>query len=319
MNVATGTGKSPDPENPDVPTDPGKTEDPTDPKNGHLKIEKTTTSTPTKDGKYQLGETIKYSVTVTNDGNLTLTDVVVTDELTNNTWNAGTMVPGDSKTFTATHVVTEDDVLAGKVVNVATGTGKSPDPENPDVPTDPGKTEDPTDPKNGHLTIVKTTTSTPKENGKYQLGETIEYSVTVTNDGNLTLTDVVVTDELTGDTWEVGTMVPGDSKTYTATHVVTEDDILAGKVVNVATGKGTSPDPEKPEVPTDPGKTEDPTDPKNGHLTIVKTTTSTPTKNGKYQLGETIEYSVTVTNDGNLTLTDVVAVSYTHLTLPTIA
>ena len=91
------------------------------------------------------------------------------------------------------------------------------------------------------------------------LGEEIAYRVTATNDGNLTLTDVKVADELTGDTWTIASLLPGASKTFTASHVVTEADIQAGKVVNVATATGTSPDPDQPKPTVVPGTDEEPT------------------------------------------------------------
>ena len=306
VNEATAKGTSPDPEKPDVPVVPGEEEDPTEPTNGHLTIEKVTTSTPANGAAYALGETIEYKITVTNDGNLTITDITVEDELTEDSWKLASLAPGESEEFTAKYVVTEKDILAGTVVNDATAKGTSPDPDKPDVPVDPGKEEDKTEDKNGHLTVTKVTTSTPSNAEKYALGEKITYKITATNDGNLTLTDVAVTDELTGDEWNIDTLAPGESKDFTAEYVVTEKDILAGQVVNEATAKGDSPDPEKPDVPVDPGKEEDKTEDKNGHLTITKVTTSSPSNAEKYALGETITYKITATNDGNLTLTDVV-------------
>jgi uncharacterized repeat protein (TIGR01451 family) len=41
------------------------------------------------------------------------------------------------------------------------------------------------------------TTSTPANGAGYILGEEITYKITVTNDGNLTITDITLTDELT--------------------------------------------------------------------------------------------------------------------------
>ena len=308
VNVATGKGTSPDPDKPDVPVDPGEDPEPTEDKKGHLTIEKVTTSTAkAEDGKYALGEEITYEITVTNDGNLTITDITVTDELTNDKWAIDSLAPGESKEFTAKYVVTEADILAGQVVNVATGKGTSPDPDKPDVPVVPGEDPEPTEDKKGHLTIEKVTTSTAKaEDGKYALGEEITYEITVTNDGNLTITDITVTDELTNDKWAIDSLAPGESKEFTAKYVVTEADILAGQVVNVATGKGTSPDPDKPDVPVVPGEDPEPTEDKKGHLTIEKVTTSTAkAEDGKYALGEEITYKITVTNDGNLTITDI--------------
>ena len=313
VNEATAKGTSPDPENPDVPVDPGKKEDPTDPANGHLSITKTTISSPANGESYALGETITYKIIVKNDGNLTIKDIEVTDELTGNTgdkaWKIEELAPGKLEEFTTSYTVTEKDILAGSVVNEATAKGTSPDPENPDVPVDPGKKEDPTDPANGHLTVEKTTTSSPANGESYALDETITYQITVKNDGNLTIKDIEVADELTGNTgdkaWKIEELAPGAEETFTASYTVTEKDILAGSVVNEATAKGTSPDPENPDVPVDPGKKEDPTDPAKTSLQVVKTTISEPANGETYALGETIEYRITVTNTGNLTVKDV--------------
>ena len=285
---------------------------PADP-NPHLTVEKTTTSSPANGESYALDETITYKITVKNDGNLTIRDIEVTDELTGNigdkAWKIEELAPGAEERFTASYTVSEKDILAGSVVNEATAKGTSPDPENPDVPVDPGKKEDPTDPANGRLTVEKTTTSSPANGESYALDETITYQITVKNDGNLTIKDIEVTDELTGNTgdkaWKIEELAPGAEETFTASYTVTEKDILAGSVVNEATAKGKSPDPEKPDVPVDPGKKEDPTDPAKTSLQVVKTTISEPANGETYALGETIEYRITVTNTGNLTVNDV--------------
>ncbi|MBQ6636326.1 MAG: InlB B-repeat-containing protein, partial [Lachnospiraceae bacterium] len=302
VNVATAKGKSPDPDEPDVPVTPGKDPEPTEDKKGHLTVEKITTSETPEKG-YPLGATIEYKITVKNDGNLTITDITVTDELTGDEWTLDSLKPGESKDYTASYTVTEADVLAGEVLNVATAKGTSPDPDEPDVPVDPGKDPEPTEEKKGHLTVEKVTTSETPEKG-YALGETIEYKITVKNDGNLTITDITVTDELTGDEWKLASLEPGESKDYVARHTVTEADVKAGQVVNVATAKGKSPDPEDPKVPVDPGKDPEPTTGKKSHMTVTKVTTSETPKGG-YPAGSTIEYKITVTNDGDFTINDI--------------
>ncbi|MBQ6236052.1 MAG: hypothetical protein IJK54_09050, partial [Clostridia bacterium] len=131
-------------------------------------------------------------------------------------------------------------------VNVATATGTSPDPDEPDVPVEPGEDPEPTDEPEGHITITKETTSTPANGSTYALGETITYKITVTNDGNVTLTNVTITDELTGDTWTIASLAPGASEEFTATHTVTADDVVAGSVTNAVAA--TAIDPENEEV-----------------------------------------------------------------------
>ena len=174
------------------------------------------------------------------------------DELTGDKWNVESIAPGESKDFTAEYIVKEADILAGSVVNVATATGESPDPDKPDPGVDPGEKEEPTDPKNGHLTLAKTATSTPANGTAYSAGETVTYRITAANDGNLTLTNVEVADKLTGDVWMIESLAPGESREFTTAYVVTEADVLAGSVVNVATADGESPDPDKPDPEVNP-------------------------------------------------------------------
>ena len=274
LNVATGKGTDPD-GNP-VDPEPAKDDEPTTDPEGHLTITKVTTSKPATGEKYKLGETIEYKITVTNDGNLTITEIEVTDELTGDKWTVDSLVPGDSATFTAQHVVTEKDIEAGKVTNVATGKGKSPDPDKPDVPVVPGTTDDPTDDKNPHLTITKTATSTPPAGRTaYRPGETVTYTITATNDGNVTLTDVVVSDNLTGGKWTVTSLEPGKSATFTTTHTVTTAEGAAGSVLNVATATAKDPDG-KPVDPT-PGTEEVPTEPTPTPPAPTPTPTPEPT------------------------------------------
>ncbi|MBR6350336.1 MAG: hypothetical protein IKR67_07305, partial [Lachnospiraceae bacterium] len=232
----------------------------TEEKNGHITIDKVTTSTPANGKTYALGEEIKYEITVTNDGNLTITDITVTDELTGDEWTIESLAPGKSVSFETSYIVTEEDVLAGTVYNVATAEGTSPDPDKPEVPVIPGEDPEPTDSPNGHITIEKVTTSTPANGETYALDEEITYEITVTNDGNLTITDIVVTDELTGDEWTIGSLAPGESQTFNTSYIVTQADLEAGSVRNEATGTGTSPDEENPDVPVTPGVDTEPTE-----------------------------------------------------------
>ena len=79
----------------------------------------------------------------------------MTDELTKGEWTIASLAPGASKDFETSYTVTEADILSGEVVNVATATGTSPDPDEPEVPVTPGEDPEPTDDKNGHLTVTK--------------------------------------------------------------------------------------------------------------------------------------------------------------------
>ncbi len=202
-------------------------------------------------------------------------NVEVKDENTGFETTIEKLAVGETQTFETSHVVTEEDILAGSYTNTVTAKADPiDDPKDPDSPKIPegtdttttGDEDDPDGPNppivdpNGHITITKVTTSKTPADG-YALGETISYKITATNDGNLTITDITITDDLTGDEWTIDSLAPGASEEFETSYTVTRDDVEAGEVLNVATAKGTSPDPEKPEVPVTPGEDPEPTRP----------------------------------------------------------
>ena len=269
----------------------------------HLTVTKTTTSKPKNGSTYALGEKITYQITVKNDGNVSVKNITVSDPLLDKEWTVTELAPNEtSEAFTGEYVVTEQDILNGSVVNNATATGESIDPDIPEPEVTPGKTTDETEKPNGHITVAKKTTSTPENGSTYVLGETITYKITAKNDGNLTLTGVTVIDELTGlnETIE-GNFEPGAERSFTTSHVVTTDDIQNGKVTNVATAEGTSPDPDKPTPDVTPGTAENPVDEPNPSLAVVKTSDT----EGQVTLGQKITYTITVTNNGNTVIDNI--------------
>lgn len=256
--------------------------------------------------EYKLGDTITYKIYAKNTGNLTLTNIVVKDDLTNTSWIIAKLAPGEtSQDLIATYKVTESDIKVGKVVNVATVDKiDDPTPHNPDDPkpdVTPGKEIVETEESNPHLTISKKADA----HKAYKLGETIHYTIHATNDGNLTLTNIVIGDDLTGETWTIKSLAPNEtSQDFTTSYVITEKDIKKGQVKNIATMKDV--DDPTPEDPIDPDPTDAPgeetveTEDKNPHLTIKKNA-----DDKKYRLGETVTYTISAINDGNLTLTNI--------------
>ena len=77
--MATATGKTPDSNKPKPGVDPGKTEDPTDQKKPAMSIEKKVID---QKEKYEIGDTVKYEITVTNTGNTTQNNILVEDQMT---------------------------------------------------------------------------------------------------------------------------------------------------------------------------------------------------------------------------------------------
>ena len=241
-----------------------------------LKLEKETVSLPADGKAYTFGETIRYRIRLTAYGTVPVSNVTVIDEMTGNRFEIAKIRVGETRTFETSHVVTEADVLAGKVVNVATA-------EAGRIPVEPARVEDPTEAPYSHLTVYKSVANKPANGKFFVAGEQIEYAITVTNDGIVTLTDVVVTDDLTGSRWQVGTLRPGEtSSVLTDRYVATQKDAEAGKVVNVATATGKSTDPTDPDGPgtaqaraeapvgrTTPGKPDGKTAPKTGDSPLL--------------------------------------------------
>ncbi|TFC54710.1 VWA domain-containing protein [Cryobacterium sp. TMB3-1-2] len=241
------------------------------------------------------GDTIAYSFTATNTGNVTLSAVTIADELEGlseisyGTWPAakGVLAPGQSVTATASYAITQADRDAGTVANTATTTGTPP--SGPPV-SDEDDFDQPLD-GTPALNLVKT---------GVLAGDTIAYSFTATNTGSVTLSSVTIADELEGlseisyGTWPAakGVLAPGQSVTATASYLVTQADRDAGTVDNTATTTGTPPS--GPPV-SDEDDFDQPLD-GTPALNLVKT--------GVLD-GNTIAYSFTATNTGDVTLTAV--------------
>src|SRR5207248_3218252 len=73
-------------------------------------------------------------------------------------------------------------------------------------------------------------------NSRTDAGDRVDYSFTVTNTGNVTLTGVTVTDSFTATNCLIGTLTPGamDSTTCSASHTLTQPEVDSGSVSNTA-------------------------------------------------------------------------------------
>jgi len=185
----------------------------------------------TKDGPVQavVDETITYEFTVTNCGNVALTNVTVTDDVLGtipSPPSPSTLAVGESVTFTVQHTVTGTD--PDPLENTATASGWHDDQE---VTEEASHSVDITEAANACINITK---DGPAE---VLIGETITYEFTVTNCGNVALTDVTVDDTLLGDSiWSASTLSVGESVTFTRPYTVAATD--PNPLVNTATASG---------------------------------------------------------------------------------
>jgi uncharacterized repeat protein (TIGR01451 family) len=285
-------------------------------------IEKTATVTPAADqDSVKVGDTIAYSYTVTNTGNVDLPSVAVSDP------NAGPvscpapaspgLAPGDSLTCTADtpHTVTQADLEAGSVIDTATATGTDTQ-GTVSPPSDPSTAVVPAAPPVLSVSLTKSGTVTPAaDQNALKAGDTVQYSYVVTNTGNVYLATVRVFDPVVGHvTCPVPAppgLAPGDSETCTAdkTYTVTQADVDAGHVLDksIATGSGQATNGGSRPARPSPIATDDiPAVAPAPSVSVVKEATVTPvTDENAAKAGDTITYTYTVTNTGNVDLATV--------------
>jgi uncharacterized repeat protein (TIGR01451 family) len=199
------------------------------------------------DGFAQAGDTVTYTFTVTNTGNVTLTNVTLADTVGGISISAGPiapMAPGDvdSSTFTGSYVVTQVDIDAGSFTNTATVRGKDPG-NSPVADTDDDVR---TFTQGPGLELVKDGAFNDESgDGIAQAGETIGYTFTVTNTGNVTLHEVDITDDVAGVVLSgnpLATLGPAASDpSITGDYVITQADVDAGTFENCAAPNALGP------------------------------------------------------------------------------
>lgn len=89
------------------------------------------------------------------------------------------------------------------------------------------------------LTFTKELTGTTDADasGSVTLGDTLTYSLTATNTGEVELTDVVVDDVLTGDSTTCASVAPEATCVLTASLVVSQAEVDAGQIVNTGSAR----------------------------------------------------------------------------------
>ncbi|WP_121923823.1 beta strand repeat-containing protein, partial [Flavobacterium weaverense] len=265
-------------------------------------------------GTGKLGDVITYTFAVTNTGNTSLTNVIVTDTMAGLTITGNPIatlaIGASSSAITGTYTIKQSDIDAGKVVNTALATAK--DPNNKDVTDVSGTSVDNNEPtdtpltQKGKIALVKTAAV----GGTGKVGDVITYTFAVTNTGNTSLSNVIVTDPMLGLSITgnpIATFAVGASNaTIKGTYTIKQSDIDAGKVVNTALA--TAKDPKGNDVTDISGTSVDNNTPTDTPLTqtpriaLVKTAVVS----GTGKLGDVITYTFAVTNTGNTSLTNVV-------------
>lgn len=228
-------------------------------KSTKLTVIKALAKPPANGEYYEEGEELVYTIVITNNTDKTYINIEVKD-------GGGVIAtidklePGQSSDpihYSGGKVTALDQIIA-VIKNVATVTATDEDgnkeiitstevtaPTDPDggmdYKPDPDKGNDPMGKIDGVVAgvyISKTETSAPANGSWYQEGETITYTITVKNTGEVEATNIVVRDSLEkgglGVIETIPSLAPGESKPIAYQHTVTADDVEHGIVINYA-------------------------------------------------------------------------------------
>ena len=259
------------------------------------------------------GDSVAYAFSVTNTGNVDLTNVTISDPKLPSLTCApvATLAVGSSATLSCSsgnvYTLTAADVAAGSATNIATATGTAPQNTCTTAPctvTGTGTSTVPTTPNSG-ITVTKLadTGVLPAAGG------VINYTILVENTGKTALSNVNVADPVAGVVNCTGgnpipTLLVNGSATCTASYTVTPADVTAGSKTNVATATGTGPAntcATPPCTVSGSGTTTVSAPSSTPAISVVKR--ASPTTAGV--IGQVIDYTIVGSNTGNVTLTNV--------------
>jgi uncharacterized repeat protein (TIGR01451 family) len=251
----------------------------------------------TQNAQYDaVGDVIQYAFDVTNTGNVTLAGpVLVTDGLTEDeacpALGDGDLDVGETATCTASYTVTQADLDNGSIQNTATATvdGQTSAPSSATATA-------------AQTQSVSLGTRVTANDPYDAVGQIITFEFDVTNSGNVTLAGPVsVVDDLAADeacpSLPDGDLDVGETLVCTASYAVTQADIDNGSVATTTTASA-GPVASAPVATTvNASQT----------LGMLISATGTPNDGGDGQLdaGDTIEYTFSVLNSGNTTLTSI--------------
>ena len=254
-----------------------------------------------------VGDVVDYQIVVMNSGQTQLTSVSVADPGATNlictpSLPVAVLAIGDSISCTAQHTVTQGDIDNGGVDNTATASGTPPVGS---VIERESSTSTPLL-RSPELTVTKVQASP----NPTRAGDLITYTITATNTGNVTLSAVTVEDANAAVTSctpaiPVAVLAVADVITCSAIHTVTQDDVNAGLVDNVAGGSYTCCGPNGPGGPSGSaisGHVVTPIAPLPEITVTIEPVVPNPPS---LPAGSTVLFRVVVRNSGNVILNNV--------------
>ena len=251
----------------------------------------------------KVGDTLTYTITLTNNGNADGT-VTVTDEIPTGTRITDENTTGYNKE-TNTMTWSDVEVKAGKSVELTLEVVVKDD--TTDTVKNVAKIDNKEIPEKPETKVANITGTKTVDKAEAKVGDTLIYTITLTNNGNadgmVTVTDEIPTGTtLVADSITANGSYNEENKTITWTDVKVE----AGKTAEVSF-KVTISNDTKTSVTNkaviDGNKPTEEVETKVANITGTKTVDKTETK-----VGDTLTYTITLTNSGNadgmVTVTD---------------
>ena len=283
-------------------------------------------------------DTVTYTFTVTNGGNTPLSSVSVTDPLlgglltatpSGDTNTNGVLDITETWVYVQDYSVTQSDIDTGSITNQATATGEGVEGIVTDLSGDTITDDTPTvtvvcQEAGISLVMISEILFAPPllESSCGDIGEEISlaYTYVVTNEGNVSATDIILDHPLVGGI--VAGPISGDDNgnnildipeiwTYNAIYNITQVDFDLGFISSQATVVGNAGGIIVTDISDDNTPLED--DPTvtvfDGCISLIKTAiydAFDPLGNCISEAGQEIEYAFSVKNTGSIPLTNVV-------------
>ncbi|UHA72685.1 DUF11 domain-containing protein [Paenibacillus sp. 481] len=228
----------------------------------------------------EAGQEVMFEIEVGNAGNNILTNIRVQDPLLGIDQTINELVPGESFNFTGSITPSFGTAPGTVITNTVTATSDQIGPVSDEASVTVLQ------PTLQILEVIKEadqTTAAP--------GSTITYTIFVSNTGFINITNVRVTDPLLGIDQTISLIFPAETIVLNGTFVVPLDTPDGTNITNTvtATSDQTVPAQSTNVVPIQ----------STFELEIVKTANVTSALPG-----EVVTYTITVTNTGNMTLTN---------------
>lgn len=281
-----------------------------------------------KDGKrIESGEVVKYTVTITNNGNVPLNNVTINDpmirmytegrravtnvertsaRLTNGKAVFDVLDAGESQSIAFSYQANETDILEGRIRNkaaVAADDIVMPDGNIVKPSSETVHTVN-TEAIDTALAVAMTSDATQTTG----IGDAVTYSISITNKGNVPYKNLTVQNSIDGIVFMsadravtevngrtvVNDLAAADKVTLTYQYIVREADTGRGVVMNIVTVNGTIPEHDDSQMPANPSGSAETKDALTTHTVTVLYQNADGTQaatgvTGTYFIGQTYE------------------------------